>query len=145
MFLYKIAIVGYEEYIPVELMHEQQFTTEQLLDMYISCIEQAYIESFAYLKGCEWDDDILSDFDALDTIHHAVVDGLMKKHGFQKVEYAAKLSFWEYIDTDPKNQDDRYTWLENQRAREELLRVAKEHRTRILADIKAHHEAKAGK
>lgn len=144
MFLYKIATVGYEEYTPVELMHEQQFTTEQLLDLYISCIEQAYIESFAYLKGCEWDDDILSDFDALDTIHHAVVEDLIKKYGFKKVEYAAKLTFWAYIDTAPNDQYKQRTSLENQKAREELLRVAKAHRTRILADIKAHHDAKAG-
>lgn len=141
MFLYKIATVGYEEYNPVELMHEQQFTDEQLLDAYISCIEQAYIESFAYLKGCDWDDDVLSDFDALDTIHHAIVDGLIKKHGFKKVEYAAKLALWMYIDTSP---DEQPTGPENQKAKEELLRVAQKHRAQILAEIKEHHEAKAG-
>ena len=141
MFLYKIAIVGYEECNPVELAHEQQFTNEQLLDAYISCIEQAYIESFADLKGCDWDDDDLSDFDALDTIHHAVVDGLIKKHGFKKVEYAANLAFWMYIDTNP---DEQPTRPENQKVKEELLRVAQKHRAQILADIKAHHKAKAG-
>ena len=146
MFLYKIATVGYEEYNPVELLHEQQFTNEQLLDMYISCIEQAYIESFAYLKGCDWDDDILSDFDTLDMIHHAVVKELIKKYGFKRIEYTAELAFWMYIDTSPKEQDELEEWnpsLENQRVKEELLRVAQKHRARILADIKAHHQESA--
>jgi hypothetical protein len=49
--LYRIALNGHKTYLPIELIHKKKFNKMQIVDMYCSCIEDVYKNSFKYLES----------------------------------------------------------------------------------------------
>lgn len=140
MFVYKISAFGYEEYDPVELLHTKKFSRQQLVDMYISCMEEAYCRYYDHLKGIDLWDDPSEDDESISMLHRDIVEILIKKHEFKKVTYEAELGIWTHISTDPNERacDDGRRSAAWDKIKNALITTSQKCKAQIVADIKMH-------
>jgi len=137
MFLYKIASVGYEDYAPVELLHDKKFSRKQLVDMYISCLEEATRQYYAYLKKIERWEDPSEEHETISLLHYKIMLVFIEKYGFKKLQYEVELGVWEYIGTDPEdNYDEIKRNAEWTTIRKALVETLKKCKPSIVAEIK---------
>lgn len=141
MYLYKIATVEYEGHSPMELVHEKKFSRKQLVDMYISCFEEAYRRALAKFKMKVWDEELFDSFGDIGMLHCHIMPVFIEKYGFRKLEYETELGIWEYISADPK--EDHWSEVKNSKTwskiRQALIETTQNCKSRIRAEIEDCH------
>lgn len=142
MYTYRIALTSYEEYHPIELLHKNKFTRDEIIEMYCSCIEEVYLKLFEDFKNVEriysWDMKLES---YVSMFHSELMDIFIKKFGFEKVKYKVDLGIWSFINDDP-NENVRDYNKGLIKIKHKLVNLAELHKERLRKEILETREAK---
>lgn len=108
MYNYKVSLVGYDRYDPIELCHEELFSEDGIREMYVNCIEEAYIKNLIpdYLlnENVILNKELISE--DIDKYHSKIVDMMIERYGFQKIKIEFEISVHECISNDIDHESD---------------------------------------